>query len=78
MIEGGYRESFSLNFTNLECMNMENSGVVWSFDFSFANGYTNYPAVGQIFKGDCKALTCVKVATTKQKGELFVEEGYII
>ena len=78
-----YRESFS-GVNNTQCLDMANSGVVWysvllvtgdSFEFSFANGYTNYPAVAQLFQGDCQALTCVDSATTQEKANFYVNEG---
>ena len=80
-----YRESFAVNSSS-QCMGMANSGVVWysillmpydSFEFSFSNGYTNYPAVAQLFQGDCHELTCVDTATTEKKANYYVEEGGI-
>ena len=79
-----YRENFLVNQT--QCLNMANSGVVWysvplikgdNFEISFGNGYTNYPAVAQLFQGDCQALTCVDSATTEEKTNFYVYEGGI-
>lgn len=78
-----YRNNFQ-NANN--CLVPRNSGVSWylmplsegeSVDLSFGNEYTNFPAVVQIFTGNCRSLTCETIATTKSTASFYVSEGGI-
>lgn len=74
------------NFENAQnCLAPRNSGVSWyllplvdgeKIVVSFGNEYTNFPAIVQIFKGDCRSLTCEAIVTTESPSD-FYSEGAI-